>query len=140
MLNLTIESKFDSVTSGHHFTLLVTVSEILTFKVSVNNVNKMLIVSIECKGDCVGDADITDKCWLLEYQAETNKNSICSIELRRQSNGIRAFFRFFYSFSIVQIFTHYCIPLCGKTAQFTDSVNTITLLQRESEIFEFILT
>ena len=94
MLNLTIESKFDSVTSGHHFTLLVTVSEILTFKVSVNKVNKMLIVSIECKGDCVGDADITDKCWFLEYQAETNKNSICSIELRRQSNGIRAFFAF----------------------------------------------
>ena len=39
VLNDTIESKPNSINSVNHFALCKTVSEILTFKVSVNNVN-----------------------------------------------------------------------------------------------------
>ena len=46
------------------FVLIVIVSEIFTFKVSVDDVDKMVLVAIEYKANIVNSVVITRKCYL----------------------------------------------------------------------------
>ena len=58
------------VDSVNQFALQVMVTEVLLLKGSVDSVDKMLLVTVECKADCV---HITEKSYLSQL------NSICSI-------------------------------------------------------------
>ena len=47
----------------------------LAFGASVDNVDVMLLVTIESKGDCVDSVDLSEKCYLVHNQVETIKTA-----------------------------------------------------------------
>ena len=77
--------------SQYWLLLWVIVSKILVFKVSVNNVNKILLVTIECKADSI---NITEKNYLLQHEQNTASAQLKMIkkakqELVLQSNAFK---------------------------------------------------